>query len=121
MIWIAGLVVAFALLLWLWVPPKIVEFRKSIGLDAKIAEAETLWVRVRLQTQGLKTILAGAVGMIAAIAPEIVKELAGVDLSPLIGLDWGGKVAVATAVMTTVFHVVGIVSAAEAEPVKEDA
>jgi len=121
MLWIAGLSIAFVLLLWFWVRPRIAEFRRSIGLDAKIAEAETLWAWLRLKTQGLKTIFVGVVGMVAAAAPEIAQEFGGVDLSPVIGADWGGKVAVAIALATTISHVVGIVSAAKADPVKEEA
>jgi hypothetical protein len=121
MIWIAGGAIIFVLLLRFWVRPRIAEFRKSIGLDAKIAEAETFWAWVRLKTEGLKTIFVGVGGMIAAAIPELAKEFAGIDLSPIIGSDWGGKVAVVVALATTVSHVIGIMSAAKADPVKEEA
>ncbi|WOJ88073.1 hypothetical protein RZS28_09400 [Methylocapsa polymorpha] len=118
MLWIAGLFLIFIGLLWFWVGPKIVEFRTSIGLDAKIAEAESLWARLKLQTQGVKTILVLVGGAIATILPEVTKDLADVDLSPLIGSNWAGKVAAATSLVATITHISGLLSAARAKPVQ---
>lgn len=118
MIWIAALSLVFLMLLLLWVGPKIAEFRASIGLDAKIVEAESFWARLKLQTQGVKTVIVLVGGTIATIAPEIAKDLGGVDFSPLIGPNWAGKIAAATSLIATVTHVSGLLTAAKAKPVQ---
>jgi hypothetical protein len=116
MLWLFGLLVILAALLYFWAGPKIAEYRQILGLDAKISEAESLWTRLKLQTQGVKTLLVLGCGSIATMLPEIAKEFAGVDLSPLIGTNWAGKIAAATSLVATITHINGLLSAARAEP-----
>ena len=121
MIWIAGLCLAFAGLYWFWVRPKLAEYRATLGIEQKIVvaaeEEQSFWSRILLHIKGLKTVIVGMVGSFAVLVPVLLENLGGVDMTPFLGADWGGKVTVAMALATTVTHMIGVVSSAKAEPV----
>jgi len=121
MTWVAFFILLFIVLVLFWVLPKIDEYRATINLDARIAEAEGALQWLWLKVQGLKTVIVLGVGSFAAIAPDVLREFSGIDLSPLIGANWGAKVTAAMSLLATVSHISGLLAAARAEPVKDDA
>jgi len=119
MIWISVLLLVFVALILFWVAPRISEYRATLGIDEQIAEAGKFRDRLWLRIKGLKTIIVGVIGALAIAIPEALQMFAGINLAPLIGGDWNAKVGVCIAIGTAITHVVGIVSSAKAEPMKE--
>jgi hypothetical protein len=114
------LALAFAALLVVWVLPKLSEYRAILGIDAQIAAAASFRERLLLRIKGSKTVIVNTVLSIVAILPELLQNFDGVDLTPVIGANWAGKVIVAMAILTTITHVIGVVSSAKAEPIRPE-
>jgi len=120
MIWVLLLSLAFVALIIFWVLPKLSEYRAILGIDAQIATAASFRERLLLRIKGSKTVIVNTVLSLVAILPEILQNFDGVDLTPAIGANWAGKVVVAMAILTTITHIVGVVSSAKAEPIKPE-
>lgn len=120
MIWILLLPLVFLALLIFWVAPKLSEYRSILGIDAQIAAAASFRERLLLRIKGSKTIIISTVLSAVAILPELLQSFDGVDLTPVIGPNWAGKVMVANAILTTITHLIGVVSSAKAEPVRPE-
>jgi hypothetical protein len=118
MTWILLLSLVFVALIIFWVAPKFSEYRATLGINDKIDRARTWAKWLALQIQGLKTVIVNTVLPVVAILPELLQNFTGVDLAPVIGEHWAGKVIVVMAILTTITHIIGLVSSAKAEPVK---
>lgn len=121
MVWFI-VISCFALgVFFLVVRPNLKKFRATAGINAKIAAAETsLWQRICLRLLGMKTLLTAIAGLIVTVLPNLLADLHEIDFGAFVGQDIALKISGGIMLLMTVTHVLGMVTAAKIEPVKED-
>lgn len=115
------LLVLFAAVLWLaikWAIPKILAIHSIMGVANDIALAESWARRLWLRLTAAKTVIVSVIGSAAVSLPQIIKELSGIDLSPVIGSKYAGIIGCLTALAVIYLHLTGVKEAAETEPAK---
>lgn len=121
MFWFA-IIACFALgVFFSIVLPKLKQFRATAGINAKIAAAETsLWQRICLRLLGMKTLLAAIAGMIVTVLPTLLEDLHEIEFSAFVSQDIALKISGGIMLLMTITHILGMVTAANIEPVKKD-
>ncbi|ACK51974.1 hypothetical protein Msil_3064 [Methylocella silvestris BL2] len=121
MLWFALLTAASLAVYFLFIRPKLKEFRVIAGILDKIDEAGLSgWQKFKLRLLGQKTWLSGAIGVFVTVLPGALDNLHLVDFSAFFAEEVALKISGAIMLLMTVTHIFGIVRAAQIEPKKAD-
>ena len=123
---ILAVIVLWILLYILVIRPKLVVFRATAGIYAKLdALEEGWWARMLLWLKGLKVMIVGVVTSAMPLMPVLYDKVAGVDWTTIFPTEEAKVIGVVVAVLgvvgpmlMVVLHNAGLADAAAIEPAK---